>query len=209
MGKGWDKKIKLFRHRHGLSQAQMGEQMGVSQRTISRWERGDDTPSISRQKRLRDLGWEPSMILLENLRPSILHCPAPRALTMGQNLNLQVLSKPAIEKRPSMQQWIGRDLREIASGILVEILDDHVLQRAINKKEIACVVTTSKSVLRTVESAAIGTFETTISYFYHEGIRYQDAVSMPVSNKRSHGYIAIPMDEGSSPFEQSANSLSI
>ena len=173
----------------------MGELMSVSQRTISRWERGDDTPSISRQKRLRDLGWEPSMILLENMGPSIVHCPAPSPLTRGENLTLQAMSKPAIDKRPSMQDWIGRDLREIATGILQEMLDDHELQRAINKKEIACVVATSKSVLRTEESASIGTFETTISYFYHEGTRYQDAISVPVLDERAHGYLAVPMDE--------------
>ena len=141
MDMSWPTKIKSHRLRHGLSQAQLAAMIGVSQRTISRWERGDDNPSIIQQKRLRDLGWKLPSELLENLARSIAHCPAPRALTRTHNLNLQALSKPALEKRPSMQNWLGRDLVGIASGILRQMLDDAPLQKAIANREISCVVT--------------------------------------------------------------------
>lgn len=195
MNGGWDKKIKTYRIRHGLTQAHMGNLLGVSQRTISRWERGDDKPGIARQKRLRDLGWAPSSLLFTNLATSIAHCPAPRALTRTQKLNLQTLSKPALEKRPSIQEWIGRDLAKIACGVLEEMLDDKPLQKAILKREIACIVTTSQSVLRTPESESVGTYRTTINYFFHEGTLYSDAISVPIAADTDLGYTPITMDD--------------
>jgi transcriptional regulator with XRE-family HTH domain len=94
----------------------MASVFGVAQRTISRWERGEDTPGLDQQKRLRDLGWEPTGLLLKALAAAIRHCPAPRALCRTQNLRLQALSGPAIAKRPSVANWIGRDLAPIGAG---------------------------------------------------------------------------------------------
>jgi transcriptional regulator with XRE-family HTH domain len=191
---GWGEIVKQYRMRHGISQARMAAVMSVSQRTVSRWERGEDNPSISQQKRLRDLGWEPPGSLLRNLAASIAHCPAPRALTRTQRLRLNALSTPALAKRPSISNWIGRDMIEIACGVLQEMLDDRTLQKAIRKKEISAVVTTSRSVLRTVESPGIGAFRTTITYFFYEGTFYSDAISFPAPPDISDGYVPIPMD---------------
>ena len=173
----------------------MANLMQVSQRTISRWERGDDSPGIVQRKRLRDLGLVPPEVLLRNLVASVVHCPAPRALSCTQKLRLVAVSKPAIEKRPSISDWIGRDLADIACGVLQQMLDDTVLQRAISKKEIAGVVSTTKGVLRTGDSSRIGRFRTTISYFFHEGTLYSDAISAPVSASEACGYTVFPSDE--------------
>ena len=191
----WSKKIKSYRLRHGASQTQLAQLLGVSQRTISRWERGDDNPGIAQQKKLRDLGWKTPSSLMENLACSIAHCPAPRALSRTRNLNLQALSKPALEKRPSIQAWLGRDLVDIADGVLLEMLDDSSLQKSIENQEIACVITTSRSVLKTRESDQVGMFRTTVSYFFHEGTLYSDAVSVPVSCDEICGYQPVSMDE--------------
>ena len=45
-----------------------------------------------------------------------------RALSRTQNLRLQAVSPPAIAKRPSVVEWIGRDLAGIACGVLAEML---------------------------------------------------------------------------------------
>jgi len=169
--------------------------MNVSQRTISRWERGDDQPSIVQQKRLRDLGWEPSGSMFRSLAASILHCPAPRALSRTENIRLELVSKPALEKRPSVAEWIGRDLAPIACGVLQEILDDAPLQRAIRAGEISSLVTTTRSVLRTEEHAKIGLFRTTITYFFHEGTLYNDSIGFPAPDGSVEGYAPVPMDE--------------
>jgi DNA-binding XRE family transcriptional regulator len=193
----WSALIKRYRARHGLTQGRMAVVMGVSQRTISRWERGDDTPSLECRRHLRDLGWQPPGTLLRSLAASIPHCPFPRALSRTQNLCLQALSRPAIEKRPSVTEWIGRDLALIACGILEEMLDDRQLQKGIANREIASVVATTRSVLQTAEHERIGTYRTVVTYFFHEGTLYSDALSslVPPGTEMPLGYKAVPMDE--------------
>jgi DNA-binding XRE family transcriptional regulator len=191
---GWSALIKRYRIRHGLTQGRMASLVGVSQRTISRWERGEDSPNFEWQRRLRDLGWQPTWTVISSLAASIPHCPFPRALSRTPNLRLQAVSQPAIDKRPSVTNWIGRDLALIATGVLAEMLDDVALQRGIASREIASVVSTTRSVLRTEEHALIGTYRTVITYFFHEGTLYSDAVSSVAPPDTPLGYTAIPMD---------------
>lgn len=190
----WDSIIRNCRLRNGMSQASIAAQLGVSQRTVSRWERGEDNPSLAQQHRLRELGWEPEGSLLHSLRAAILHCPAPRALTRGARLNLIALSKPAIAKRPSVANLIGRDLAPVATGVLAQMLDDAPLQRAIERREISAVVATTHSVLRTGDVVCTEVFRTTISYFFHDGVRYNDALSLPTLASDSVGYMPVPME---------------
>jgi DNA-binding XRE family transcriptional regulator len=191
---GWSALIKRYRMRHGLTQGRMASLVGVSQRTVSRWERGEDSPNFECQRRLRDLGWQPPGHLIGSLAAAIPHCPFPRALSRTRNLCLQALSQPAIAKRPSVTEWIGRDLAPIATGVLAEMLDDKALQRGIANREIASVVSTTRSVLRTEEHALIGTWRTVITYFFLEGTLYSDAVSSPAPPDIPLGYTAVPMD---------------
>ncbi|WP_046866756.1 helix-turn-helix transcriptional regulator [Microvirga massiliensis] len=51
----WDGLIKRYRMINGLTQAALAEVLGVEQATISRWERGNHTPDLSIQRKLRDL----------------------------------------------------------------------------------------------------------------------------------------------------------
>jgi transcriptional regulator with XRE-family HTH domain len=191
----WARLVRRYRLRHGLTQARLGAAFGVSQRTISRWERGEDQPSLQQQKRLRDLGWEPPGSVLTSLKAAVWHCPFARALSRTPRLNLQAVSEPALRKRPSVANWIGMDLAPIACGILEEMLDDRSLQASIAKREISCVLATSRSVLRTVEHPRIGTWRTVVTYLFHEGTLYSDAISMRVPSSTALGYKAVAMDE--------------
>lgn len=195
MPEDWGVLIRRHRMRSGLSQTRLAEMLGVSQRTISRWERGEDKPGLDRQRHLRDLEWEPPALLLRSLAASIAHSPFPRALSRTPRLRLQALSAPAIRKRPSVTEWIGRDLAPIACGILEDMLDDRVLQRSIANREIACVVATTRSVLETAEHPRIGTYRTVITYFFHEGTLYSDAVSVATPRNAALGYRPIAMDD--------------
>lgn len=195
MTENWGTFVRRYRLRHGLSQVHMAELLGVAQRTVSRWERGEDNPSVAQRKRLRDLGWEPDSSLIRSLYASITHCPAARALTRTSNLVLHRLSAPALAKRPSMADWVGHELAPIACGVLAEILDDRPLQQAIAKGEIQSLVTTTGSVLKTAEHDAIGLYRTTISYFFHEETLYSDAIGVPAPPGAACGYQAMPMDD--------------
>ena len=197
MSEDWGELVKRYRLRHGLTQGCMATVFGVSQRTVSRWERGQDKPSLGLQKQLRDLGWEPPGSLLTSLAQSVRHCPFPRALSRTPKLRLQALSGPAIRKRPSMTDWIGRDLAPIACGVLQEMLDDRSLQKSIGKREVACILTTTRSVLQTREHPRIGTYRTVITYFFHEGTLYSDAISTRAPADAVLGYEAIAMDVAS------------
>jgi transcriptional regulator with XRE-family HTH domain len=195
MGEDWSAIVKRYRSRHGLTQARFAELLTVSQRTISRWERGEDRPSLVQQLYLRDLIRIPDTALSARLFQSVANCPMPRALSATPNITLQALSRPAIAKRPSVVNWVGKDLSRIATGVLAEMLDDRILQRSIAGGEVACVRCTTRSVLRTAEHPNIGTYETTITYFFHDGTLYSDAISAPTSADSPCGYRAIAVDE--------------
>lgn len=47
--------IKLLRRRLGLTQQELGEQLGVDQGTVSRWERGIEAPRPQRMAQLREM----------------------------------------------------------------------------------------------------------------------------------------------------------
>jgi transcriptional regulator with XRE-family HTH domain len=191
----WADLIKRYRLRHGLTQGRLAAVIGVSQRTVSRWERGEDRPSIALQKHLRDLGWAPPAPLLASLVQAVRHCPVPRALSRMPRLRLLALSGPALAKRPAMREWIGRDLAPNARGILAEMLDDRALQRSIAAGEIACVEAITRSVLDTGERVHVGAYQTVVSYFFHDGTLYSDAISTPAPARARLGYAAVPMDE--------------
>jgi hypothetical protein len=146
------------------------------------------------QKRLCDLSRSPDGLLAQRLFAAVENCPVPRALSRFPNLRLLALSPAAIMKRPTITEWIGHDLSRIASGVLADMLDDQILQKAIANGEIACVRATTRSVLRTVEAPVIQTYRTTITYFLHDGTLYSDAVSMPGLPGEECGYTPIPMD---------------
>lgn len=191
MSQNWTEMVRHYRVRHGLSQHRMAALMGVSQRTISRWERGEDNPSLVQQKRLLDLGWEPSSAFMRGIAAAVLHCPAPRALTRTESLKLELLSPSALAKRPSMANHVGHALAPIACGILQEILDDAPLQKAISSGEIATLVTTTRSCFQTIEHARIGVFNTTVTFFFHEGDLYSDAIGFPAPEDTPLGYTSV------------------
>ena len=84
----WAKLVRRYRLRHGLTQARLAGVFGVSQRTVSRWERGEDRPSLELQRKLRDLGWEPPGSVLTSLKAAVWHCPFARALSRTPRLTL-------------------------------------------------------------------------------------------------------------------------
>jgi len=51
----WPTLLREFRKRHGVSQAAFAERLGVDQTSVSRWERGTDSPRLSVRARIRDL----------------------------------------------------------------------------------------------------------------------------------------------------------
>jgi transcriptional regulator with XRE-family HTH domain len=191
----WSKFIKQYRVRHGLKQTHLATILGVSPSAVSVWERKQDIPAAYLQRQLRDLATHPDTLLSWKLFASIKHCSLARALSRTQNLRLLALSAPAIEKRPSVKEWLGCDLAKIACGVLQEMLDNRLLQNATAKGEIFCVMAVTKSVLQTAEHPRIGTYRTTISYFFHEGTLYDDAISVPVPADTPCGYRAIAMDD--------------
>ncbi|MEM7751055.1 MAG: helix-turn-helix domain-containing protein [Pseudomonadota bacterium] len=194
MKNNWPELVKQLRIKFSLSQSMLSEMTGVSQKTISRWERGEVAPSGPVQNQLVEMLRRPTSNLMTSMLNAVKHCPAPRALSRMPNLRLLAVSPPAIEKRPSIVNWIDHDLSSLACGILEEMLDDRQLQRSIALQEVTCVVTTTDSVLKTSEHATIGKFQTTITYFSHDGSLYSDAVSVPAAAAAVRGYRPIAVD---------------
>ncbi|MEM6495574.1 MAG: helix-turn-helix domain-containing protein [Pseudomonadota bacterium] len=194
MKNNWPELVKQVRIKFSLSQSMLSEMTGVSQKTISRWERGEVIPSGPVQNQLVEMLRRPTSNLMTSMLNAVKHCPAPRALSRMPSLRLLAVSPPAIEKRPSIVNYIDHDLSSLACGILEEMLDDRQLQRSIALQEVNCVVATTDSVLRTSEHSRIGKFQTTITYFSHEGSLYSDAVSVPATAAAVRGYRPIAID---------------
>jgi transcriptional regulator with XRE-family HTH domain len=185
--------LRQFRLRHGLTQVRLARVIGVRPREIGRWERSEDEPAPYRRQQIRDLAAKPDA-LSWRLRSQIAACPLPRALCASPRLRLLALSRPAIEKRPSIVDWIGRDLASIADGLLAEMLDDRALQRSIAKGEVFCIVSATKGVLRTEEQPRIGAYQTTTSFFFHDGELFSDSISVPAPGDIPLGYRVVAMD---------------
>ncbi len=190
----WKDIVKQYRQGFSLTQLDMARLLAVSQKTVSRWESGENKPSLAQQRQFRDLLRRPSFNVCDALSAAVRTCPVPRSLFLHPNLNLQALSPAAIAKRPSMAGWIGCDLAPIACGVLADVLADRALQRSILKGEIACVHAVTRSVYRTPEHRSIGTYRTTVSYFRIDGRLFRDALSVPAPANTALGYWPVSMD---------------
>ncbi len=190
-----DRFLLQFRVRHGLTRTRLARLIGVSSRKLTSLEQGAEPLDPMVRNKLLDLLHRLPEDLLAALSKSVVASTLPRALSRSSRLNLRAVSGPAIRKRPSIVHWIGEDLAPLASGVLEEMMADGELQRAILRREVVSVVTTTKSVLSTAESQAIGTYRTTINYFFHDGMLFSDALGLPVSVEERTGYTALYADE--------------
>ncbi|MGO8953927.1 MAG: helix-turn-helix transcriptional regulator [Rhodomicrobium sp.] len=191
----WNSIVKHYRILYGLSQRDLGLLLGVSQKTISRWESGENKPNLTQQKQFRDVLYKPSDISLDILKVAVNNAPVPRALCFHRNLNLQALSQLRIAKRPSIVNWIGLDLVRIVCGVQAQMLEDRALQRSIFKGEIACISIVSRSSFLTREHATIGMWRSTVSFFRIDGTLFRDSISVPDHEGSKPGYWPLPMDE--------------
>lgn len=190
-----DKLLLQFRLRHGLNRSRMARLIGISLRRLAALEAGQVELLPSERGKVLDLSHQMPSELLGALSSAVVQCGLPRALSRTGRLNLRALSGPAIRKRPSVVDWIGKDLAPIASGVLEQMLADRELQRAIHRREVVRVVTTTQSVLRTEESETVGTFRTTINYVFHDGVLFSDAIGLPLSTEERTGYTPLYADE--------------
>ena len=97
MSGNWGGIVRQYRLRHGLTQQRLAEVLAISQRTVSRWERGEDNPSLSQQQALRDLTREPDSRLSARLFHSVANCPMPRALSRMPGITSGALAAGASE----------------------------------------------------------------------------------------------------------------
>lgn len=51
----WARFVRQLRAREGLSQSSLADMLGVTQASVSRWERGVDEPSLRLRRRMRDM----------------------------------------------------------------------------------------------------------------------------------------------------------
>lgn len=178
-----------------MSQARLAAVLGVPTKRLVEWEldRRQADPRVL--GKIIDLTAKVEVDLVNGLTRSVIRSGLPRALCRSEKLTLHALSGPAIGKRPSIVTLIGKDLAPLASDVLEEMMADADLQRAIRRREVVGVVSTTRSVLRTAESETVSTFRTSISYFFCDGERYSDAVAVPVSEDERLGYTPIVPEE--------------
>jgi transcriptional regulator with XRE-family HTH domain len=191
----WDRLIKQYRFQFGLTQQYVADLLGVSQKTISRWESGVNKPGLQHQKKFRDLFSRPSNISLGVLLAAVKTCPAPRSLCLHENLSLKALSPAAIAKNPPMAGWIGRSLTAIAKGVLAEMLDDRPLQSAIEKGEIACISAVTWDNFRDAGALPATAYQTAISFFRIDNLLFRDAISAPAPANSELGYWPVSLEE--------------
>ena len=101
----WSILTKRYRRQFGLTQHGMGQLLGVSQKTVSRWESGENQPSLAQQQQFRELLRKPGNAVSAVLRAAVAHCPAKRMLALHKNCTLLAASKPSSPWSPP--SWIG------------------------------------------------------------------------------------------------------
>lgn len=190
-----DRFLLHFRLRHELSHQRMARLIGISPAQLAAIEQGIEAATPAMRKRVVDISHRLPASLLKRVSNAVVGCDLPRALSRTSRLNLRALSGPAIEKRPSIVNWIGENLAPIACGVLQQMLEDRALQRAIQRREVLAVVTTTRGVLRTAESEFTSAFRTTINYFFHDDVLYSDAIALPVSADERLGFTPLHADE--------------
>jgi DNA-binding XRE family transcriptional regulator len=199
MQQEWDALIKQYRLQFGLTQQDLGLLIGVSQKTISRWEKRENSPSIAQQRLLREMIRDPSSIGSAALSTAVRYAPVPRILCFHRNLNVQALSQPAIALRPSIANWIGLDLAPVARGILRDMIENRELQQSVLKGEVACISALTQSSLELTEHPT-GSFLTTIAFLRMDGKLLCDAITVRAPETRNPeglraGYRVIRLDE--------------
>lgn len=80
---GFSASIRSLRRDGNLSQQALGAFLGVSQRTISRWERGVDRPGAALMERLAALMVDENASRLPAIFEAVQNAPAPLALIDG------------------------------------------------------------------------------------------------------------------------------
>jgi transcriptional regulator with XRE-family HTH domain len=190
----WDLLIRQHRLHFGLTQQDLADRLGISQKTISRWESGEHKPAAAQQVRLRDLFYRPTRLGAGRLADSVRHCPALRALSRHEGLKLLALSPPVAIKNPERMDWIGCDLISRATGILAEMLDDRLLEKDIQNGDVACIRTISESLFKLSSPQAPTYYETTISFFWLDKVLFRDAVSVPLGAAEQTGYWPVALD---------------
>jgi len=173
----------------------MADLCGIQPKRLAALERGEADACPDLVARLIDLTHRLPSELLSSLSASVARSGLPRALSRSSRLRLEALSGPAIVKRPRIVDWIGKDLAPIACGELEAILTNSVLQRAIKKREVAGIVTTTRSVLRTEDSETVGIYRTTVNYFFHDGMIFSDAIAVPAPEDERMGFTPLLVDE--------------
>lgn len=74
MHESLSKKLKEYRSRHNLTQKELAARLFVSDKAISKWERGNGLPDIETLVRLADLlGTPVEELLKEKKKPTIMN----------------------------------------------------------------------------------------------------------------------------------------
>ena len=105
----WPLLIRSYRKDNGLKQDALAYILNVDQTTISRWERGIDTPSLAMQKRLRDLFWKREDSVLSAAVRMIKSTPA-RAAIVAPGTKIIEVSKTQAEHFGKEPQEMRGDL---------------------------------------------------------------------------------------------------
>jgi len=120
MARDWPVLMRSYRKENGLKQEALAYLLKVDQTTISRWERGKDTPSLAMQKRLRDLFWTKEDSALETAlrmvrsspsRASVV-IPGTQIIDVSESYAARFKSSPAEMKGKLMRHFVGDNFYE-------------------------------------------------------------------------------------------------
>ena len=105
----WARAIRAFRVQHGMKQIVLATLLGVDQSTISRWERGVDTPSIAMRRRLREYLRQPFPELEARMAEFIRKTPGVLCLATDTDFKLlEINTAHARQVRWERAEWLGR-----------------------------------------------------------------------------------------------------
>lgn len=139
----WSKKVKNIRKIRGYKQQSLAHELGVSQSTISHWERGAEIPSLAMQNKIDDLLDSNTQIQnLERLK---------KAVRNSQNLVLVSNKLIRFDISNFLAKWLNLDINKLINQNLLGDFDnchDKVVDELFKSKFFQGKIASAEAVIR-------------------------------------------------------------
>lgn len=131
--------LRYWRSVNGIKQQALAEMLGISQSSVSRWERGIEQPSVAMSKKLRDVVYGGMKSELARQRAITERQPVLAALVDLDGMRLLATSYAFKEAWPEAAGAEGKVFADDLAELTRDLFNDDGFMQAVRHNEIAMV----------------------------------------------------------------------